>query len=142
MLWQTVVNPLKNGKTANWMGSVNYKHSFTYTPDAGFATALLGNTPDAYNQVWHVPTAPDPPTGKQWIEQIAAGFGVKPKYMAAPKYMVRLLGLFIPIMKEMVEMTYQYDRDYVFDSSKFEKRFNYQPTPYSEGIKVLVETNR
>lgn len=142
MLWQTVVNPLKNGKTANWMGSVNYKHSFTYTPDAGFATALLGNTPDAYNQVWHVPTAPEPPTGKEWIEQIAAGFGVKPKYMAAPKYMVRLLGLFIPIMKEMVEMTYQYDRDYVFDSSKFEKRFNFQPTPYSEGIKTVIESNR
>jgi len=32
------------GKKANWQGSANYKHSFTYTPDAGKATALLGNT--------------------------------------------------------------------------------------------------
>lgn len=142
MLWQTVVNPIKNGKTANWLGSVKYKHSFTYTPDAGQATALLGNTPDAYNQVWHLPTAPDPPTGKEWIESIAAEFGVKPKYSAAPKFMVRIIGLFIPIMREMVEMTYQFETDYVFDSSKFEKRFNFKPTSYREGIKVLTETNR
>lgn len=142
MLWQTVVNPIKTGKTANWMGSVNYKHSFTYTPDAGYATALLGNTDDAYNQIWHMPTAPDPPTGKEWIEAVAAGFGVKPKYMAAPKFMVRIIGLFIPIMREMVEMTYQFERDYVFDSSKFEKRFGIKATPYSEGIKMLVESNR
>lgn len=142
MLSQTVIDPLKNGKAANWMGSVKYKHSFTFTPDAGFATALLGNTDDAYNQIWHVPTAPDPPTGKEWIETIAAGFGVKPKYMAAPKFMVRILGLFIPIMKEMVEMTYQYEKDYVFDSRKFENRFKITPTPYSEGIKRVVQSNK
>jgi hypothetical protein len=31
-------------------------------------------------------------------------------------------------------MLYQYDRDYIFDSSKFEKEFNFTPTPYKEGI--------
>lgn len=141
MLSQTVIEPLRNGKTANWIGSVKYKHSFTFTPDAGFATALLGNTPDAYNQIWHVPTAPDPPSGKEWIEAFASGFGVKPKYLEAPKFMVRILGLFIPIMKEMVEMTYQYEQDYVFDSSKFERRFNIEPTTYKEGIKMVVDSN-
>ena len=42
-------------------------------------------------------------------------------------------------MKEFVEMLYQYDRDYVFDSSKFEKAFNFQPTPYAEGIREIVK---
>ena len=53
--------------------------------------------------------------------------------------MVRMIGLFVPIMKEMVEMIYQYDRDYVFDSSKFEKRFDFKPTSYPEGIKEIVQ---
>ncbi len=141
MLTETVFKPLSNGKKANWMSSVNFKHSFTYTPDAGKATALLGNTEDAYNQVWHLPTAANPFTGKEWIEAIAKEIGVKPKYQAAPKFLVRIIGLFVPIMREMVEMMYQFDRDYVFDSGKFEKRFDFKPTPYIDGIREIVKVD-
>lgn len=138
MLNETVTKNLAKGKKANWMGAANHKHSFTYTPDAGKATALLGNTSDAYNQVWHLPTAPNPYTGKEWVEHIAKAFGTKPKIQVAPKWMIRLIGLFVPVMKEMPEMLYQYDRNYVFDSSKFEKRFGMAPTPYDEGIKEMI----
>ena len=141
MLRETVIKKLANGKKADWIGKDNCKHSFTYTPDAGKATALLGNTADAYNQVWHLPTAANPYTGKQWVDQIANELGVAPKHRVAPKFMVRILGLFIPIMKEMVEMVYQYDRDYVFDSSKFEKRFDIPPTPYKKGIQELIKSD-
>lgn len=141
MLRETVLHKLANGAKANWIGSDKCKHSFTYTRDAGKATALLGNTPDAYDQVWHLPTAPDPFTGKEWITNIAKEMGVAPKYQLAPKFLVRIIGLFTPIMKEIVEMTYQYDRDYVFDSSKFEKRFKIKPTPYLEGIREIIKTD-
>lgn len=140
MLYQTVIDPLMKGKKANWLASVNYLHSFTYTPDAGKATALLGNSPDAYNQVWHLPTAANPLTGKQWIDSFAQVFGVESKFQVASKLMVRAIGLFIPVMKETVEMYYQYDRDYVFDSSKFAKHYNTQPTPYEAGIKQVGES--
>ena len=123
------------------MCSTKFKHSYTYTPDAGKATAILGNTDDAYNQVWHLPTAPNPLTGKEWIEAIATELGVKPRYQVASRFMVRLMGYFNPILGEMVEMLYQYDRDYVFVSDKFEKRFDFKPTPYSEGIKAIVESD-
>ena len=141
VLTETVFKNYFNGKKANWPGSVKYKHSYTYTPDADKATALLGNTTDAYNQVWHLPTASNPLTGIQWIEAIAREMGVEPKYQVAPKFLVRILGLFEPIMKEMVEMMYQYERDYVFDSHKFEKRFDFVPTPYLDGIKNIVLTD-
>lgn len=55
MLQETVYKSFKKGKAAVWMGDRTRIHSFTYTPDAAKATALLGNTPDAYNQVWHLP---------------------------------------------------------------------------------------
>lgn len=141
ILTEMVLKNFVSSKRANWLGSVQYKHSFTYTPDAGQATALLGNTPDAYNQVWHLPTAPNPPTGKDWIEAIAKEMGVAPKYQVAPKFLVRILGLFLPIMKEMVEMMYQYDREYIFDSTKFEKRFGFKPTPYLDGIEEIIKTD-
>ena len=77
-------------------------------------------------------------TGKQWVEAIAGELNAKPKYRVAGKLMMQLMGLFIPAMKETVEMLYQYDRDYVFDSSKFESRFDLKPTPYAKGIREII----
>jgi nucleoside-diphosphate-sugar epimerase len=139
LLTETVFKNLSQGKKANWLGSVKFKHTFTYTPDAGKATALLGNTDSAYGEVWHLPTAPNPFTGEEWIKNIAEELGVEARYQVAPKFLVRIIGLFQPIMKEIVDMMYQYDRDYVFDSSKFEKRFEFTPTSYTEGIKNIVD---
>lgn len=136
---ETVIKPLSSGKKANWLGSASFKHSYTYTPDAGKATAILGNTEDAYNQVWHLPTAANPLTGKEWVELIAKELDVKPRFQNVPKFLVRVLGLFVPIMKEIVEMMYQNDRDYVFDSSKFDKRFKFKPTPYPDGMKEVIK---
>lgn len=141
ILTETVFDPLAKGKKANWLGSVNHKHSFTFTPDAGKATALLGNTQSAYGQIWHLPTASNPMTGQQWIEKVAQELDVKSKYQVAPKFLVRILGLFMPIMRESVEMLYQYDRDYVFDSTKFEEKFDFSPTPYEKGISQVIESD-
>ncbi|MBX2820778.1 MAG: NAD-dependent epimerase/dehydratase family protein [Rhodothermaceae bacterium] len=138
VLTETVFNTLHAGKKANWLGNLRYKHSYTYTPDAGKATAMLGTSYDAFGHVWHLPTAPNPPTGKEWIEMIAKELGVEPKVQVANKFMVRILGLFMPIMKEMVEMMYQYENDYVFDSSRFEQKFKMKPTPYADGVKEIV----
>jgi len=139
VLTETVFKPLSKGQTANWFLSDSAKHSFTYTPDAGKATALLGNTERAYGQVWHLPTASNPMTGKEWVEAIAIRMGKNPSIRVAPLWMIKMLGWFMPIMKESVEMVYQYDRDYVFDSGKFEKEFGMTPTSYAEGIDVIVK---
>ena len=138
MLNETIIKPLGIGGKANLLGSVNSKHSYTYTPDAGKATALLGNTSDAYNQVWHLPTAADPFTGAQWTWLISSELGIKPNYQLVNRYMVWILGYFTPIMKEILEMMYQYKKDYIFDSSKFEKRFGFKPTPYHIGLKEIL----
>ncbi|MDT8279969.1 MAG: hypothetical protein RQ806_05410, partial [Erythrobacter sp.] len=68
-------------------------------------------------------------TGQEWIEAFARELNVKPRTQVAGKFIIRIMGLFNPIMKEFVQMLYQYDRDYVFDSSKFENAYNFKPTP-------------
>jgi nucleoside-diphosphate-sugar epimerase len=114
-------------------------HSFTYTPDAAKATALLGNTPDAWNQVWHLPTDEARITGRQMISLFAREMKQPDKVMVMPMWLLRLLGLFMPLMREMPEMMYQYDRDYFFDSSKFQQRFGFKPTSYENGVKATIE---
>jgi YHS domain-containing protein len=61
------------------------------------------------------------------------------KIMVLPMFMLRLLGLFIPLMREMPEMMYQYNRDYFFNSSKFKTHFNFTPASYQEGVKNIVK---
>ena len=52
--------------------------------------------------------------------------------------MFGIIGVFMPVMKEFKEMVYQYDRDYFFDSSKFEKRFKFKPISPAEEVKLVV----
>ncbi len=126
------------GKSAQWMMNDKVRHVYTYTPDAGKATAMLGNTESAYNQIWHLPSDPNAITGKATIELFAREFGIEPKYMVLNKFMLQLAGLFIPPIRESIELLYQYDSDYLFDSSKFNKAFNFTPTTYAEGIAATV----
>ena len=138
-LIEVVYKNIKKGKTPNWFIDPNKIHSFTYTPDAAKATAILGNTDDAYNQVWHLPTDPYPITGREMIGLFTSKMNVKNKIFTLPMWMLKLLGLFIPLMKEMPEMMYQYQNEYFFDSSKFDKRFDFKTTTYPEGVKNTVE---
>jgi nucleoside-diphosphate-sugar epimerase len=137
-LIEVVHKNFKKGKKANWFLDAKKKHSFTYTPDAAKATALLGNTPSAYNQTWHLPTDSRALTGEEWIALFAKEMQKKPAYSVLPMWMLKLLGVFIPFMREMPEMMYQYDRDYFFDSSKFTKAFPFRVTQYEEGVKEIV----
>jgi nucleoside-diphosphate-sugar epimerase len=142
VLVETVYKNLLKGKAANWFCSFDKVHSFTYTPDAGRATAILGNDPKAFNQIWNLPTAENPMTGREWIDAFAKEMNVKPRRQLATPFIVRIMGLFMPIMREFVEMLYQYDRDYVFNSSKFERAYGFEPTPYLEGIREIVLTGK
>jgi nucleoside-diphosphate-sugar epimerase len=134
-----VAENLLKGKKAQAFGNPDKIHTYTYTPDAARATAILGNTNDAYNQVWHVPTTKEPLTGRQWIELIACELRVDAKIQTIPVWMIHLLGLFIPDLKEFPEMLYQYEQDYIFDSSKFEQRFGFEAITPKEGIRSLVK---
>jgi len=128
----TIIQNFKKSKKAQLFCSDKFLHSFTYTPDAGKATAILGNTESAYNRIWHLPTKKNPPTGKELVEAFAKEFNVNPGYMTLNKWLIRGVGIVNPIIGELYEMLYQYDRDYIFDSSKFEKEYNFTPTSYEE----------
>jgi nucleoside-diphosphate-sugar epimerase len=137
---ELIYKNLKKGRRANWFLDADKKHTFTYSPDAARATALLGNTPDAYNQVWHLPTDKNSLTGRELVGLFARELNVPAKVIVIPMWLLKLIGVFIPLMREMPEMMYQYDRSYFFNSSKFDKRFNFNTTTYPEGVRKTVNS--
>jgi nucleoside-diphosphate-sugar epimerase len=136
---EMIYKNFKKGKKADWIASMDKIHSFTDTHDAALGTAMLGNADTAYGEVWHLPTDATPLTAKQWMDLFANEMNVKSQGSVLPIWMLGLLGIFIPVLKELKEMAYQYDRDYYFDSSKFNRRFEYKPSKPEVSVKRLVD---
>lgn len=133
-----VFEPFAKGSTASWLVNDKVPHSLTFTPDAARGVALLAERGSAWNQVWHLPTTPNPPTGKEFIQMAAAAFGVPPKYRVLSKPLLRVVGLFDSTVRESYEMLYQSEAPYLFDSTKFASAFGFAGTPYAEGIRIAA----
>jgi nucleoside-diphosphate-sugar epimerase len=133
------IEKILKGKKPGWMGNPSLLHSFTYLPDAAKALIELGLSNKADNQVWHLPTA-KPLTGNDYMKILTDVMHVPNSFTKFNKFMMRLVGLFNADAKEVVEMFYQYDHDYIFDSSKFEKTFLTKPTSYDIGIRTMAQS--
>lgn len=128
-----VVDRLRKGKVPRWIGNPKAYHTFTFTPDAGRCTALLGNTPDAYGQSWHV-LSPEPISGGGFV-RIACEAARQPyDIQLTPRWLLKLLGRFSTVLRENEEMMYQFDHDYIFDSSKVQEALKLDPVGYHKGL--------
>jgi nucleoside-diphosphate-sugar epimerase len=135
-----VFEPFAKKKTASWLVNAAVPHSLTFTPDAARGVAMLAERESAWNQVWHLPTAPNPPTGREFIEMAAKEFDVAPKFRVLRRPMLRVVGWFKPLIGESYEMLYQSDSPYLFDSTKFAREFGFAGTPYAEGIRIAADS--
>jgi nucleoside-diphosphate-sugar epimerase len=133
---------LVSGKSAQWIIDADKVHSLTYTPDCGRALPLLTADESSYNQVWHLPTAHPPITMRHFAEIAAAEIGTQARMSVLPMWMLKLAGLLDKTMRELPEMGYQNDRDYIFDSSRFEQHFGFEPTSYEQGIRETIDYYR
>ena len=134
-----VLGKFTKKQSAMWLGNPQKLHAFTFVPDCGRALFLLGQNAQSDNQIWHAPTAPAI-TGKQFVTMAAKVFETEPKFYAINKLILRLVSIFDKNSGGAIEMFYQYDHDYVFDSTKFEQYFKMKPTPYETGILELKDT--
>lgn len=136
---ESVINRMKAGKTAQWLFAGDKKHSFTFIPDAAYATAVLSQQEDAWNQVWHLPTSKAYPTGQETVNILAKHLNMEPKLQILGPFMLNLVSLFIPVLKEVKELRYQLDQDYCFDSTKIENAYGLKAISIEEGLKKCLE---
>jgi nucleoside-diphosphate-sugar epimerase len=133
-----VFDNMKKGKRAQWIINADVPRSYNYTPDAAQALYILATHDEAFGQVWHLPSAA-PLTGRQFIRIAAKYMKRSDKVLVLPKWSIKLIGWFIPFMKEYYEMTYQDEFALELSSAKFEKAFNFTPTSYEDGVKATAE---
>jgi len=111
-----------------------------WTPDASRATALIGNTPDAYNQTWHLPCDDNRLTFRQIIEFASSVCGRDLHHKILNKFFLRGASLFKNNLRELLELLPRYEQDNIFLSDKFKRRFpQFQIATYKEGIEVILK---
>jgi hypothetical protein len=130
----------------NLLGRLDQLHTFTYVPDFGRTLATIGTVnarlePQTYGRAWHVPS-PEAVTQNQLVKLIETELGHKVKTQVAGAFILNVLGLFNPIMKEAVEMLYEWNQPFIMDSSDFQKTFNVKPTSLEVAIKETLDWNR
>src|SRR5215217_279376 len=125
------------GKSAQVAGDPDQPHTYSYAPDVGRGLVILGEREEALGQVWHLPS-PETLTTRRFVELIFEEVGKPARIQAAPKIVLRAMGLFNPGMREMIEMLYEFEEPFVVDHSKFEKAFGEQATPLKEAVGATV----
>ena len=129
------------GKSAQVVGNPDRLHTFTFIDDFGKALVTLGEREEALGRAWHVPS-PSAVTTRQFVETVYRMLGEPARVSRAPRLAVALAGLFDANAKELREMLYQFERDFVMDSSRFEKAFGVQSTPLDQAIKATLDWYR
>ncbi len=129
--------PALLGKTINQLGRTDQPHTFSYVPDFGKLLATLGTRDEALGQIWFTPS-PAAVTQKELVRLMEAELGHPVKVLVAGKTMMSFLGLFNPMMRETVEMMYEWTGPFVVDTSKAEKAFGWKGTPLKQAVKETL----
>ena len=130
------------GKKAQWFADLDQPHTMSYLPDMARAFVVLGERPEADGQVWHTPAA-EALTGRQYIELAARVAGTPAKPAVLGPGTVRLVGLFVPVLREFPELMYQYERPFVSDARKFEAAFGpFAVTSHEDALRTTLEWYR
>jgi nucleoside-diphosphate-sugar epimerase len=143
-----VTDALAAGKKPKVFLRNDTKRTLIYTPDASRAMALLGNTPDAYGQTWHLPCDDNRLTYKEFIQLAAKHykaqrFDVTAEHTVLNAWVLKLAGLFNPLLRDASELLPRYKQDNIFVSDKFKQRFpEFQVTTHEEGLKVMARENK
>ncbi len=134
-----VLEPLREGRRARVFLRDDTLRSLIFTPDASRAMALLGNTPDAYGQTWHLPSDDNRVTYRAFVSLAAKAFGTQPRYRVIQRWQLRLAGLFSARIRDAAELLPRYAVHNIFVSDKFKTRFpDFTVTSLADGLAEIA----
>jgi nucleoside-diphosphate-sugar epimerase len=131
-----------SGKIASVVGPLDVPHEYVYVPDTAPVIADLFALPAAFGRTYNLAGA-GTITTRAFVAQAERAAGKHIKMLVANKTMLRLLGTFNPLLREMVEMYYLFTDPIVLDDTLLHSVLPVvRKTPYAEGIAATLETLR
>jgi nucleoside-diphosphate-sugar epimerase len=134
---ERVFNPALIGKTVSVLGKLDMPHTFIYVDDFAQGLVTLGAHESALGESWHLPSAPTL-TQRELLTLIFAAAGHSPKLAETPSWVIKGLGLVSPLMREFVEMLYEFEQPFVVSHAKYDRVFGSQVTTHNEAIQQTL----
>jgi nucleoside-diphosphate-sugar epimerase len=126
------------GGTADMIGPLDRPHEFVFVPDVGPVLLRLIEAPGAFGRTWHLAGAGTTSQG-ELVAEMERQSGRRLKLRVAGKTLLRLMGLFNPFMRELVEMHYLITEPVLMDDSALQRLIGpIRKTPYAEGIRQTL----
>ncbi len=136
-----VVKPALSGRRGSWLGSLDAPHTLSYLPDVAWGLATLAEREESTGEIWHLP-ADTPLTGRQFIAMVFQELGQPSRIGLIRRPMMRLAGLFLPMIRESIEVLYQFEHSFVMNANKFARAFGSRVTPHREAIRQTLDALR
>jgi nucleoside-diphosphate-sugar epimerase len=129
------------GKTSTVLGDRHQPHTYTYIPDIGEGLAVLGEHPEAPGEIWHLPNDPRTRTTQELVDIIYRQAGQpRTRIRTVPPLLLRALALMNPVVRELLEMQYQFEEPFIVDSSKITTRLGVTATPLEQAIAETLKS--
>jgi nucleoside-diphosphate-sugar epimerase len=129
------------GRRADFIGNPDLVHTYSYVPDIAAGLATLGTDERAIDAVWHLP-GPETVTTRQVLDLVGGEVGHPVGIRSVPKLALRALGQVNPMMRALIEMTYEFDEPFVLDTTKYQTTFGSSGTALSTAIAETVDGYR
>ena len=134
-LWK----PALAGRTARVPTAPDAVHTYHYIPDVAAGLAALGaGGEDTLGRPWMLPCAPAG-TLRELVARFATTLGRPLPVARLPRPLLTVAGFFVPIVRELDEMSYQWDEPFVVDDARFRARFDLQPVPPDQAARETVD---
>jgi nucleoside-diphosphate-sugar epimerase len=141
-LGERIIPKLMAGKAVRVLGNPDVPHSWTYITDVARTLTVLGSDERAWGHAWHTPTNP-PLSQREMITALSrTANGESVKVRTVGPLAVKALGIFVPDLREVTEIHYQFDASFVVDSTAAQTTFGLEPTPLSEALNETISWYR
>ncbi len=134
---ERVFYPAIAAKKAQVMGDPDQPHTFSYIPDIAAGLATLGSDDRADGRAWHLPNAPTITT-RQFIAKVYEAAGTEGGVSAMPRFMVNVIALFNPTVREFKELLFEFEEPFVVDSAAYDSTFGESATKLHDAIPATV----
>jgi nucleoside-diphosphate-sugar epimerase len=141
ILGSRVFVPAIENKKISLFGKLNQPHTYTYIKDFAKGLVILSENINAFGEIWHIPSA-ETLSAQKFLNLVFKETETFPSVKIVPEYIVNLISVFNPIVKELKEIIPCYSKPYVVDHSKFEKAFGNHSTPHETAINETIRWYR
>ena len=131
------------GARASVIGPIDRPHEFVYAPDVAPVVADLFGHSDAFDGSIYFFGGTGTIVPREMFAQAYRLAGREPKLLVVGVALQRLLGMFEPFLREMVEMNYLWTDPIALDDRKLERVIGpLHKTSYPDGIRASVDAVR